>query len=43
MIRTAIHENKKLRRVASIDLEPDGVLRRTLRESESGGLKEADD
>jgi hypothetical protein len=28
MIRTAIQENKKLRRVASIDLDPEGVLGR---------------
>jgi hypothetical protein len=28
MIRTAIQENKRLRRVASIDLDPDGVLQR---------------
>jgi len=28
MIRTAIHENRKLRSVASIDLDPEGVLRR---------------
>lgn len=28
MIRTAIQENRKLRRVASIDLDPEGVLER---------------